>query len=132
MWLKFLFCSTLCCMQTFFGHTVFIKLLCECFSKKRIPTPYQPNPHDGGWDFDNIQYLIRLEKHICIYWTGFSFWKIVRKTEMEKCLKIFLGIFFRLLHCSNRTKRRLDAAVILTEFFMPKNSCKISAILICF
>ena len=61
-----------------------------------------------------------------------SFIYILRKIKMENSLKIFLGIFFRCLHCSNGTKRRLDVAVIPIEFFAPKNSCKISASLIYF
>ena len=136
MWLKFLF------FATFFGHTVFIKLLRECFSEKRIPTPYQPNSHDGGWVLKtfNIWYVWRsiyvsLEKvfhsgKLSSYSNSFTY--ILRKIKMEKCLKIFLGTFFRFLHCSNGTKSRLDAAVILIEFFTPKNSRKISASLICF
>ena len=140
MWLKFLFCSTQCCMQTFFGHTVFIKLLWECFSEKRIQTPYQLSWWMLG--FWNIQYLIRLEKIYVSLEKVFHFEKlsgysnsfiyILRKIKMENSLKIFLGIFFRCLHCSNGTKRRLDVAVIPIEFFTPKNSCKISASLIYF
>ena len=87
-------------MQTFFGHTGFIRLLCVCFSEKRIPTLYQPNPHDGGWSFENIQYLIRLEKHIYVSlekvfhfgnFSGYSnsFIYILRKIKMEKCLEIY-------------------------------------------
>ena len=99
----------------------------ECFSEKRMPTPYQPNPHDGGWVVKtfNIWYVWRgiyvsLEKvfhfgKLSSYSNSFIY--ILRKIKMEKCLKIFLGIFFRFLHCSNGTKRRLDAAVILIEFF---------------
>ena len=129
-------------MQTFFGHTVFIKLLWECFSEKRIQTSYQLNTHDGGWGFEifNIWYVWRsiyvsLEKVFLFeklsgYFNSFIY--ILRKIKMENSLKIFLGIFFRWLHCSNGTKRRLDGAVIPIEFFMPKNSCRISASLICF
>ena len=129
-------------MQTFFGHTVFIKLLRECFSEKRIPTPYQPNPHDGSWVWKtfNIWYVwssvyVSFEKVFHFgKLSGYSnsFIYTLRKIKMEKCLKIFLGVFSRILHCSNGTKRCLDAAVILIEFFTPKNSCKIRVSLIFF
>ena len=61
-----------------------------------------------------------------------SFIYILRKIDIEKCLKIFLDIFFQRSHCSNGTKRRLDAAVILIEFCTPRIYCKTSASLICF
>ena len=60
-----------------------------------------------------------------------SYIYILRKTNMEKCLKIFLGIFFRPPHCSNGTKRRLDSEVTISGFCTPKSSCKISGSLIC-
>ena len=128
--------------RPFFWAYLFIKVLGECFSEKRMPTPYQPDPHDGGWVLKtfNIWYVWRgiyvsLEKifhfgKLSCYSDSFIY--ILRKIKMEKCLKIFLGIFFRFLHCSNGTRRRLDAAVILIEFFTLKNSRKISASLICF
>ena len=129
-------------MQTFFGHTVFIKLLRECFSEKRIPTPYQPNSHDGGLVLKtfNISYVWRsvyvsFEKVFHFGklsgYTNFFIYTL-RKIKMEKCLKTLLGIFFRFLHCSNGTKRPLDTAVILIELFTQKNSCKISGSLIFF
>ena len=129
-------------MQIFFGHTVFIKLLRACFSEKKIPTPYQPNSHDGGCVLKtfNISYVWR--SVYVLFEKVFHFGKLsgysnsfiytLRKIVMENCLKILLGIFFRFLNCSNGTKRRLDAAVILIEFFTPKNSCKISGSLIFF
>ena len=129
-------------MQIFFGHTVFITLLRACFSEKKIPTPYQPNSHDGGCVLKtfNISYVWR--SVYVLFEKVFHFGKLsdysnsfiytLRNIEMENCLKILLGIFFRFLNCSNGTKRRLDAAVILIEFFTPKNSCKISGSLIFF
>ena len=129
-------------MQIFFGLTVFIKLLRACFSEKKIQTPYQPNSHDGGCVLKtfNISYVWR--SVYVLFEKVFHFGKLsgysnsfiytLRKIKMENCLKILLGIFFRFLNCSNGTKRRLDAAVILIEFFTPKNSCKISGSLIFF
>ena len=129
-------------MQIFFGLTVFIKLLRACFSEKKIQTPYQPNSHDGGCVLKtfNISYVWR--SVYVLFEKVFHFGKLsgysnsfiytLRKIVMENCLKILLGIFFRFLNCSNGTKRRLDAAVILIEFFTPKNSCKISGSLIFF
>ena len=69
----------------------------------------------------NIQYVwgsifISLEKF-------FNFWKLSDYSN---------SFIFILYHFLNGTKRRLDAAVILIEFFMPKTSCKISASPICF
>ena len=129
-------------MQTFFEHTVFIKLLRECFSEKRISTPYQPNSHDGGWVLKTFNTSYVWRSVYVSFEKVFHFGKLsgysnsliytLRKIKMEKCLKILLGIFLRFLHCSNGTKRRLDAAVILIEFFTPKNSCKISGSLIFF
>ena len=69
-----------------------------------------------------------LENYVAIL--TFSF--ILRKMKMGKCLKVFLSIFFRRLHCSNGTKRGLDAAAILVELCTRKNSCKISTSLIFF
>ena len=127
-------------MQIFFGHTVFITLLRACFSEKKIPTPYQPNSHDGGCVLKtfNISYVWR--SVYVLFEKVFHFGKLsgysnsfiytLRKIVMENCLKILLGIFFRFLNCSNGTKRRLDAAVILIKFFTPKHSCKVSGSLI--
>ena len=61
-----------------------------------------------------------------------SFIYVLRKIDIEKCLKIFLDIFFQRSHCLNGTKRRLDAAVILIEFCTPRIYCKTSVSLICF
>ena len=69
-----------------------------------------------------------LEIFLAILTLSFIFYVKQRWKNVWKSIVI---VFWR-LHCSNRTKRRLDAAVIIIEFFMSKNSCKISASLICF